>query len=183
MISINFVTGNQDKFVEVSQILQGIEVRKITLDLPELQGQPLAIASEKARIACQFTGHAVVVEDTSLIFNAWNGLPGPYIRHFIESVGIAGLYQMLAPYADKSAYAQVVAAIAQPGQEIQLFIGKVCGQIVPPAGKEGFQFDRIFIPDGDSRRFSEMSSEEKNGFSHRRLAFEQVRQYLLANKT
>ena len=50
------------------------------IDLPELQGEPEEISTEKCRLAAAQVGGPVMVEDTSLCFNALNGLPGPYIK-------------------------------------------------------------------------------------------------------
>ena len=50
------------------------------VDLPELQGEPEEISAEKCKLAASQVGGAVIVEDTSLCFNALNGLPGPYIK-------------------------------------------------------------------------------------------------------
>ena len=49
-------------------------------DLPELQGEPEEISRAKCRLAAQQIGGPVMVEDTSLCFNALNGLPGVYIK-------------------------------------------------------------------------------------------------------
>ena len=57
---------------------------------------------------------AVMVEDTSLCFNALDGLPGPYIKWFLEKVGHEGLNKMLAGFGDYSAYAQCTFAFT-PG--------------------------------------------------------------------
>ena len=51
-----------------------------------------------------------MVEDTSLCFNAYGGLPGPYIKWFLKSLGHEGLNTMLAGFEDKSAYAQCIFA-------------------------------------------------------------------------
>lgn len=56
----------------------------------------------------------MMVEDTSLCFNAYKGLPGPYIKWFLGRVGHDGLNNMLAAYEDKSAYAQCIFAFT-PG--------------------------------------------------------------------
>lgn len=48
----------------------------------------------EARVAGQ-AGGAVMVEDTSLCFNAYKGLPGPYVKWFLQKVGPDGLYKML----------------------------------------------------------------------------------------
>ena len=56
-----------------------------------------------------------MVEDTSLCFNAYEGLPGPYIKWFLKALGHEGLPRMLAGFDDKSAYAQCVFAYS-PGE-------------------------------------------------------------------
>ena len=56
-----------------------------------------------------------MVEDTSLCFNAYEGLPGPYIKWFLKALGHEGLPKMLAGFDDKSAYAQCIFAYS-PGE-------------------------------------------------------------------
>lgn len=95
---VYFVTGNQNKLKEVVAILKEAskektesplpcEVRALDVDLPELQGLPQEIAAAKAEAAAKVvaarqgqegvTASAVIVEDTSLCFDALKGLPGP----------------------------------------------------------------------------------------------------------
>lgn len=62
-----------------------------------------------------------MVEDTCLCFNALGGLPGPYIKWFLEGLGHKGLNKMLAGFEDKTAYAQCVFAFsAGPGKDIKV---------------------------------------------------------------
>ena len=56
-----------------------------------------------------------MVEDTSLCFNAYGGLPGPYIKWFLKNLGHEGLNTMLAGFEDKSAYAQCIFAYSPGG--------------------------------------------------------------------
>ena len=65
------------------------------MDLDELQGTPEFIASRKAKEATKYTDTAVVIEDVSLCFNAYKGLPGPYIKDFLSNLGRQGLVDML----------------------------------------------------------------------------------------
>ena len=51
-----------------------------SLELPELQGEPEYVASEKCKWASEQVDGPVMVEDTSLCFNALGGLPGVYIK-------------------------------------------------------------------------------------------------------
>ncbi|MBN2142817.1 RdgB/HAM1 family non-canonical purine NTP pyrophosphatase [Candidatus Woesearchaeota archaeon] len=179
---IYFVTGNINKLEEIKKILSDFDLEQIDLDLPELQGEPEDIAMEKARIACERTGKTVFVDDTCLVFEAWNGLPGPYVKHFLDKLGVPGLYKMLEPYDNKRAYAQATIGYCAPGKEPLAFIGRVDGSIVPPAGESGFRFDKIFKPDGHDRRFSEMTMEEKNEISHRRRSAEAFKEWLEGNR-
>jgi len=79
---ITFVTGNKKKLEEAKQILSSpdreapFELTNKKIDLPELQGDPIEIAKEKCRLAANEVDGAVFTEDTSLCFNAMNGLPG-----------------------------------------------------------------------------------------------------------
>jgi non-canonical purine NTP pyrophosphatase (RdgB/HAM1 family) len=82
-----FVTGNKNKLEEVQKILTYGNLTNKKVDLPELQGEAEYIVTEKCRLAAQEIKGPVIVEDTSLCFNALNGLPGPYIKWFLEKVG------------------------------------------------------------------------------------------------
>jgi inosine triphosphate pyrophosphatase len=47
----------------------------------------------------------VMIEDVSLCFNAMKGLPGPYIKSFLDKLGREGLYKMISGFEDRTAYA------------------------------------------------------------------------------
>jgi len=173
-----FVTGNKHKLEEAQKLLAGFEIEQIIIDVAELQGEPEEIAREKARIACSKTGKTVFVEDTSLSFNAWNGLPGPYIRSFVEKIGIQNFTRLLSGFDDKTATAMVSIGFCEPGKEPLVFQGSVRGTIVLPRGADRFQWDRVFVPEGDKRTYAEMTVDEKNNISHRRKAFEKFRDWL-----
>jgi inosine triphosphate pyrophosphatase len=91
--TLTFVTGNKNKLAEVQAILQGVvQVNSVKIDLPELQGEPKDISIEKCRMAAKQVKGPVIVEDTCLCFNALNGLPGPYIKWFLDKLGHDGVY-------------------------------------------------------------------------------------------
>lgn len=177
-----FVTGNKEKYREAKGLLDGFELEQVDIDLPELQGEPEDIVKEKAKIAAEKSSKAVFVEDTCLCFNALNGLPGPYIKDFVEKIGIPGLYELVSKYNDKGAVAIASIGFCEPGKKPLVFQGKVKGTIVSPRGDKRFFWDQIFMPDGFDKAFSEMTIEEKNKISHRKLAFDKFRQYLQNNK-
>eukprot|EP00854_Cymbomonas_tetramitiformis_P007411 gene7411-8824_t len=170
---VKFATGNKKKLQEVQQII-GVEhserfvLDAVDVDLPELQGEPEDIAKEKARLAAESIGGAVLVEDTSLCFNAMGGLPGPYIKWFLKELGPAGLPKMLTGFEDKTAYAQCIFGFcAGPGEDPLVFVGRTPGSIVEARGPTDFGWDPIFLPDGFDETYAQMAKEVKNTISHR----------------
>ena len=183
---VTFVTGNKKKAEEVKRILASgttdfpYQITNHKVDLPELQGDPIFIAKEKASLAAREVNGAVITEDTSLCFTALGDLPGPYIKWFLDKNGLDGLNDMITFSDDKSGYAQtVVAFCAGPGQEVQTFDGRTLGTIVRPRGSLDFGWDPIFQPDeGNGLTYAEMTGEQKDAISHRQRAFSKLRDYL-----
>jgi inosine triphosphate pyrophosphatase len=142
--TIVFVTGNAKKLQEVQSILGGdsfpFTLESRSLDLPELQGEPEEVAAEKCKYAVRALGGVpVMVEDTSLCYNALGGLPGVYIKWFLEKTGHTGLVNLLAAYEDKSAYAQCIFAYSDGSDMAPLvFCGRTAGTIVPASGPTDF---------------------------------------------
>jgi inosine triphosphate pyrophosphatase len=181
--TITFVTGNAKKLEEVRAIVGADASFSLTskkIDLPELQGEPEDVAREKARLAAAALDGPALVEDTSLCFNALNGLPGPYVKWFLEKTGHEGLNNILAAYEDKSAYAQCVFAYASGPDDAKpmVFVGKTPGRIVPARGPTDFGWDPVFEPDGFDVTYAEMDKETKNSISHRFRALEAFRAYM-----
>ena len=181
--TLTFITGNKKKLEEVKYILGPnfqYKVESLNLDLPELQGDPEYIVSEKCRIASLTVDGPVLVEDTSLCFNALGGMPGPYIKWFQDKIGLDGLNNLLMAYEDKSAIAKCIFGYKEcNGSPIHIFTGNVYGSIVAPRGPLNFGWDPIFLPDGYTETFAEMNSETKNEISHRYKALQLVKEFLL----
>lgn len=184
--SIAFATGNKKKLEEVIAILEAgsklpFEVVAVKLDLPELQGEPEDISKEKCRIAAKQVGGAVMVEDTSLCFNALHGLPGPYIKWFLEKLGHEGLNKMLVGFEDKTAYAQCIFAYT-PGPDVEpiTFVGRTEGRIVAARGPSDFGWDPVFEPQGFDQTYAELDKTVKNTISHRYRSLDKLRSYLIS---
>jgi len=182
---IYFVTGNAKKLAEVRAILTGWRVHGVSVDLPELQGEPEEVSLAKVRLAVAKVNGPVIVEDTSLCYNALNGLPGVYIKWFLDKVGLIGLNNLLAAYPDKTAYAQCIFSFAPNAHTAPIaFVGKCPGRIVPPRGAmPHFGWDPVFEPDGHKLTFQEMPITLKNRISHRSQSLAKLRAYLDAHPT
>ncbi|KYO39803.1 inosine triphosphate pyrophosphatase isoform X1 [Alligator mississippiensis] len=182
--SVVFVTGNVKKLEEVIQILgdkfpYSLVAKKI--DLPEYQGEPDEISIQKCREAAKQIQGPVIVEDTCLCFNALGGLPGPYIKWFLEKLKPEGLYKLLAGFEDKSAYAVCTFAFSSGNLEdpVKLFKGKTCGHIVEPRGPRDFGWDPCFQPDGYEKTYAELPKAVKNSISHRYRALNELSNYFI----
>ena len=172
---INFVSGNKNKLKELNEILSSnikdIEVKQLDIDLPELQGYPEDIVKGKLKLALEKAKDLkgpVLVEDTSLCFNAYGGLPGAYIKYFLKAIKPEGLYKMACAFDDHSAYAQSIYGLQKnEKEEPKLFVGKTEGEIVAPKGDNNFGWDPCFKPSCSKKTFAEMDEKEKNRISHR----------------
>jgi len=177
--TLNFITGNKNKLAEVKAILGDVvDLQSQSLDLVEIQGTSDEIAKDKCRRAAVAVNGPVLTEDTAVEFHALKGLPGPYIKWFMEALGHTGLNNLLSAYDDKSATAVCTFAFsAGPGEEPILFQGRTQGKIVPARGsKSTFGFDPIFEYEGQT--YAEMEKVEKNKISHRYKALAKLKEWL-----
>ncbi|MFA6462045.1 MAG: non-canonical purine NTP pyrophosphatase [Candidatus Woesearchaeota archaeon] len=175
-MGIYFITGNRNKLEEVKSIFP--EVESLSLDLPEIQElNAERIIEEKLKEASKFHSGELFCEDTSLYINCLNGLPGPLIKWFLQSLGNQGIYDLVKSHSDLRATAKTVIGYAGKGK-IRFFSGEVQGSIVEPRGKTQFGWDPLFQPNGHIKTFAEMSREEKNEISMRREALEKLKEYL-----
>ncbi|KAI9356380.1 Ham1 family protein, partial [Pilaira anomala] len=151
--------------------------------VPELQGETQEIAKQKCKLASEILNGPCITEDTALCFNAMNGLPGPYIKWFQDSIGHAGINKMLDGFDDRSAYALCTFGYCEgPGHEPIIFEGKTHGKIVPARGPGVFGWDAIFLPDGFDKTFAELDKVTKNSISHRGKALDALKAYFKEKK-
>ena len=179
--TILFITGNEDKFREFKELIQAVNLIRKNISLPELQGTPKEIVEEKAKLACKLTGKPCFVDDTSLCFNAWANLPGPYIKHFIEDMGPKKLSETLIKSSkDISAKAVTSIGYCEPNKKPICIQGITEGKISLPKGNKNFKkgWDSIFIPNGASKTNGEMEPKEKHIYSQRTKAIRLFEKYL-----
>ena len=148
MKTITFITGNQHKADYLSRML-GLPLKHRAVDLTEIQSTSLEeIVEHKVRQAYAVAKRPVLVEDVALEFTALGGLPGPFIKFFVEAPnGLENLCRMLDGFDDRSAVAACVFGYYD-GEQIKLFRTELGGVIAKhPVGNGGFGWDKIFCPD------------------------------------
>ena len=187
-----FATNNKHKLQEVRDII-GDRVELLSLndidchdDIPEtadtLQGNALI----KARHIFEKYGFNCFADDTGLEVEALNGAPGVYSARYAgeecnSEANMLKLLQNLTCENNRNAQFRTVIALIINGEE-KLFNGIVKGTITnEKKGNSGFGYDPIFIPEGYTESFAQMSGEMKNSISHRFRATKQLSDYLKEN--
>lgn len=170
-----FVTSNIHKFYEARKVLAEHKVATAMLRVETVEIQDDSI-EEVARVcaldAVKKCGLPIIVEDAGLFIEALKGFPGPYSSYVYRTIGTKGILELMKNVEKREAYFHSVVAFSSPDEPPRCFHGKVKGRISrEERGRSGFGFDPIFNPsEGDNRTFAEMTTKEKNRYSHRARA-------------
>lgn len=177
-------TRNAHKLVEMRRILDeaGLQIELVGTDeFPDLAdvaetGSTFAAnALLKARSVCAETGLPAIADDSGLGVDALNGMPGIFSARWSGAHGddIANLSLLLGQLSDvpdnrRGAAFHCAAAVVLPDGTERVVEGAIDGTLIrEPRGTNGFGYDPIFVPLGESRTTAEMSAEEKDAISHR----------------
>lgn len=196
-------THNPGKLRELRELLAPYHVGmvgagELGLPEPEETGATFeANARLKARAAAQAARLPALADDSGLCVEGLGGAPGIYSARWAGpakdfAAAMARLERELiaraAPQPWRASFVSGL-ALAWPDDHFEYFEGRVEGRLVfPPRGANGFGYDPIFMPDGHSRGFGEMTAEEKHGIpddgsqalSHRARAFQDLARACLA---
>ena len=178
-------SANPDKVAEIKAVLAplGVEVLprpddvpEVVEDAPTLEGN----ARLKAVAICEAAGLPALADDTGLEVDALGGAPGVLSARYAGEQAtyadnVVKLLDALADLPDpeeRLARFRTVALVHYPDGREVMAAGWVDGVITGgPRGTNGFGYDPVFEPvEGDGRTFGEMTTEEKNGISHRSRA-------------
>jgi XTP/dITP diphosphohydrolase len=188
-------THNPGKLAEMRELLAPFKIEAISagemgLPEPDETGTSFrANARIKAEAAAMASGLPAFADDSGLAVDALDGAPGIYsarwagpdknFRGAMETIEQKLQEAGASNAAQRQAHFVSALCVAWPDGHIEEFEARVDGTIVwPPRGDKGFGYDPIFLPDGQTRTFGEMPSEEKHGLpprgkglSHRARAF------------
>ena len=197
-------THNSGKLREMRELLapygiEAISAGELRLAEPDETGSTfIANAYIKAKAACDASGLPAFSDDSGLCVEALNGDPGIYSARWAgpEKDFSAAMAKIEAELAKKNArepsqrrahFISALSIVWPDGEQIEVE-GRVDGTLVwPPRGDAGFGYDPMFLPDGHTRTFGEMTSIEKHGLpplglglSHRARAFTMLAKLCLA---
>jgi XTP/dITP diphosphohydrolase len=188
-MTLVFASNNQHKLREINGILDknitllSLNDVNINEDIPEDKALIEDNALSKARYVYNVTGLNVFADDTGLEVEALNGLPGVHSARFAgESkdslANIEKVLSLLEGKENRKARFRTVIALIFNNEEY-LFEGNVTGTLInEKRGNRGFGYDPIFIPEGKTQTFAEMTLSEKNKISHRSRAFKKLTEFL-----
>lgn len=188
-MTIIFATHNQHKAEEIRSVLDPsihiitLQEAGISREIPEPYDTLEENASVKSRTIYEWTGQDCFSEDTGLETEALQGEPGVKSARYAGEnrsfdANIDKLLSGLEGQENRKARFRTVISLLIDGKET-LFEGICNGHILRERrGKQGFGYDPVFVPEGETRSFGEMSLEEKNRYSHRKKATEKLVAFL-----
>lgn len=193
--SLIFASTNAHKIDEMRAVL-GPQIEIIPMHQAGIEGdieETGTTLEENALIKAHYiykcTGLASFADDTGLEVEALDGAPGVYSARYAANAGLgeshdsgANVKLLLDRLKDqknrRARFRTVIALVDEHGVET-LLDGVVEGTIIEaPRGAEGFGYDPVFVPDGRSETFAELSAEEKNSLSHRGRAARALADFL-----
>ena len=184
-----FATNNQHKVDEIRSALKEdfeiitLKEAGIDIEIPEPHHTLEENASEKSKVIYQLKKMDCFSEDTGLEVEALNGEPGVKSaryagEHRSFDANIDKLLENLKGIENRKAQFRTVISLIKNGKEF-LFEG-ICEGIITneKMGEKGFGYDPIFVPNGSQLSFAQMSTSQKNEFSHRRKALDKLIEFL-----
>jgi XTP/dITP diphosphohydrolase len=189
-MKICFATNNKHKLEEVKHVvvppIQIVSLQEINCyeELPEERNTLEGNSLQKAEHVFQKYNIPCFADDTGLEVDTLKGAPGVYSaryagEHKNSEDNIALLLENLKHQTNREAQFRTIIGLLGLTNEPVLFEGIIRGNIVTEKrGSSGFGYDSVFMPDGHSRTFAEMTLDEKNKFSHRAIAVRKLVSYL-----
>ena len=175
-----FVSSNENKFQETERILSnfGMQINFFKTTLEEIQSNHLNdIAEQKAINAYEIVKKPIIIEDDGLFIDSLNGFPGPYSSYVYDTIGNKGIMNLLENCETRDAKFVSIIAYCDNDYGVKLFESSIPGKISSIIEKGGWGYDPIFIPDGESKTYANVSDKDK--FSHRSAALTKFSNWFL----
>lgn len=194
MITMIAASSNAHKIKEIQSIMSKFGVKVVSrkeAGVPEFEieedGETFEENSlKKAEAIMKATGKLTVADDSGLMVDYLGGAPGVYSARFAgeECDDVKNNEKLLKhleglPAEDRKAKFVSVITLMFPDGNTIVARGECPGRIIEtPTGENGFGYDPLFVPDGLSKTFAQLSDKEKNSISHRARALEKLEEIL-----
>ena len=186
-MKIFFVTSNKHKAEEVKKVMEkySIEIEHIDYEYDEPQDVDInEVSLRAAKSLAEKLGKPVCVDDTGIFFEAYPNFPGLVSKFIFYTIGYEGIFRLLSGKS-KKAYFKTAAGYCEPGKEPLVFEGFMHGSIIDDVRNpeaDCMPYNRIFIPEGETRTLSSMTEQEKLSFLQRTKAFSKLAEFLVSGK-
>jgi XTP/dITP diphosphohydrolase len=188
---ILFFTHNQKKIIEVKQIFKDSKIKVYDLNSfekikePKETGDTFASnAKIKSKYGQQLFDMPCFADDSGFCVEALKNNPGVKSKRFLEKFSSNKkafeyiISNVVKKRNNKAFFVTAISLTLKENHHIT-FLGKISGTVsLKPKGMNGFGYDPIFIPENNIKTFAEMSLEEKNVISHRKIAITKLKSFL-----
>lgn len=182
---LTFVTKNAEKISDIKYMLGDTIVLSFesVIELTEIQSLSVEeVVAFKAKEAFELLNKPVAVSDSGLEIVSLKKFPGALVKYVNETIGQDGIAKLMEGEKERTAY--FVAAIGYYDKEngSRVFVKKDEGTIAEKPRGEGWHFDKLFIPKGETRTWAEIGREDKNTHSAFRRALTALADWLQNDK-
>jgi XTP/dITP diphosphohydrolase len=195
MRKIFIATKNKGKIKEISYCLNGLGIEILSMqdkpDVPDIEETGKTFEENawiKAKEFYDIVKMPVLADDSGLEVDYLNGAPGVYSSRYAgenasdDDNCIKLLMELKNADESKRTARFHCIAVYYDGKDKKIFDGVCEGHIIDQKrGTNGFGYDPLFVPEGYSQTYAELSDEVKNKISHRGKALQKFREYLLIN--
>lgn len=169
-MKLYYVTGNELKIKLAKKIFKDLDIEIVqeNIDTPEIQSLDCEEVSKySSKYAANLLGKPVLKNDSGFCIEELDNFPGALAKYCESTIGAQGYIRILEGKKNRNCFWVEVLSYCKPNEEPITFTSISYGTISDEVREgRGYDFDKIFIPDCDTRTFSQMSEEEQiNYFS------------------
>lgn len=178
-----FVTQNLNKVADAQKLMPGFEIDHIDFEVPEIQSMdPQEIVGYKIKFAYEKVQKPCFVMDASLFLDCLNGFPGPFIKWYYKNTVGAEKTCKIANLFQEPGCKWTTVLGYYDGQNTHFLEENVLGKVPSsPIGSNGYDWDVIFVPEGETRTFAQMTFEEKQQYAVTKKLLTRFEQLLKGN--
>jgi XTP/dITP diphosphohydrolase len=174
------ISSSDIPLLEEVQEIQDVDIVPVAIDKVKKMYDQIAKLVNHSNCKEESKKLIIVCEDTGLYLEGgyMHGFPGAFFKQFCDTVG----NDVCKIHTNGNAIARTAVSVYD-GFSVNTFVGETFGTIVsiPQTGNYGFGFDTCFKPHNYTKTFAEMTPQEKNSISMRKIAFGKLFDWIESN--